>query len=102
PQRRRPCGRNLYRLARCHLASKLARGSICVFTARSSKSRNYLILLCTLDTWIVRSQKIETGVHRIAHTEKPSPHWIKVKNRRYSQLEGREEWFDQLLIRVAA
>jgi len=61
-----------------------------------------LILLCTFDTWIVRSQKIETGVHRIAHTEKPSPHGIKVKNPRYSQLEGREESFDQLLIRVAA
>ncbi len=27
-------------------------------------------------------------------TEKPSPHWIKLKNRRYSQLEGREELFD--------
>src|SRR5262249_52172351 len=26
-------------------------------------------------------------------TEKPSPHWIKVKNRGYSQLEGREELF---------
>jgi bifunctional non-homologous end joining protein LigD len=28
-------------------------------------------------------------------TEKPSPHWIKVKNRQYSQLEGREELFEQ-------
>jgi bifunctional non-homologous end joining protein LigD len=28
-------------------------------------------------------------------TEKPSPHWIKVKNRRYSQLEGREELFER-------
>ena len=27
-------------------------------------------------------------------TEKPSRHWIKVKNSRYSQLEGREELFD--------
>ena len=26
-------------------------------------------------------------------TEKPSRHWIKVKNSRYSQLEGREELF---------
>jgi ATP-dependent DNA ligase len=29
-------------------------------------------------------------------TEKPSPHWIKVKNRRYSELEGREELFDRV------
>jgi len=28
-------------------------------------------------------------------TEKPSPHWIKVKNPRYSQLEGREELFER-------
>jgi bifunctional non-homologous end joining protein LigD len=27
-------------------------------------------------------------------TEKPSPYWIKVKNRRYSQAEGREELFE--------
>jgi ATP-dependent DNA ligase len=27
-------------------------------------------------------------------TEKLSPYWIKVKNRRYSQLEGREESFE--------
>ena len=28
-------------------------------------------------------------------TEKPSRHWIKVKNARYSQLEGREELFER-------
>ena len=28
-------------------------------------------------------------------TEKPSPYWIKVKNRRYSQAEGREELFER-------
>jgi hypothetical protein len=28
-------------------------------------------------------------------TEKPSPHWIKVKNSRYSQAEGREELFEE-------
>jgi hypothetical protein len=28
-------------------------------------------------------------------TEKPSRHWIKVKNPRYSQLEGREELFER-------
>jgi ATP-dependent DNA ligase len=27
-------------------------------------------------------------------TEKPSRQWIKVKNSRYSQLEGREELFE--------
>ena len=30
-------------------------------------------------------------------TEKPSPYWIKVKNARYSQLEGREELFERRL-----
>jgi ATP dependent DNA ligase domain len=29
-------------------------------------------------------------------TDKPSRHWIKVKNSRYSQLEGREELFERL------
>ena len=28
-------------------------------------------------------------------TEKPSPHWIKIKNRNYSQAEGREELFER-------
>src|SRR5262245_4338841 len=28
-------------------------------------------------------------------TEKPSAYWIKAKNRRYSQLEGREEHFER-------
>jgi ATP-dependent DNA ligase len=28
-------------------------------------------------------------------TEKPSRHWIKVKNSRYSQIEGREELFER-------
>jgi len=28
-------------------------------------------------------------------TEKPSPYWIKVKNRRSSQAEGREELFER-------
>ena len=28
-------------------------------------------------------------------TEKPSRHWIKINNSRYSQLEGREELFER-------
>jgi ATP-dependent DNA ligase len=28
-------------------------------------------------------------------TGKPSPHWIKVKSRRYNQAEGREELFEK-------
>jgi hypothetical protein len=32
---------------------------------------------------------------RLTSTEKPSPYWIKVKNPRYSQLEGREELFER-------
>jgi ATP dependent DNA ligase domain len=30
-------------------------------------------------------------------TEKPSPYWIKVKNPRYSQIEGREDLFEKPL-----
>ena len=29
-------------------------------------------------------------------TEKPSRYWIKVKNTRYTQLEGREEFFERV------
>ena len=29
-------------------------------------------------------------------TEKPSPYWIKVKNPRYRQAEGREELFERV------
>lgn len=28
-------------------------------------------------------------------TEQPSPYWIKIKNRKYSQAEGRSELFDR-------
>jgi bifunctional non-homologous end joining protein LigD len=28
-------------------------------------------------------------------TEKPSPYWIKIKNRNYTQAEGREELFER-------
>ena len=27
-------------------------------------------------------------------TEKPSPYWVKIKNRKYSQAEGRHELFN--------
>jgi bifunctional non-homologous end joining protein LigD len=39
--------------------------------------------------------KRKTSVYRV--TEKPSPHWIKIKNRNYTQAEGREELFDPAL-----
>jgi hypothetical protein len=32
-------------------------------------------------------------------TEKPSRYWIKVKNPKYSQVEGREELFERVLRR---
>jgi hypothetical protein len=31
-------------------------------------------------------------------TDKPSPYWIKVKNRRYSQAEGRAQLFEPELL----
>jgi hypothetical protein len=37
------------------------------------------------------------SIHHISAkvTEKPSHYWIKVKNPRYSQLEGRQELFER-------
>jgi ATP-dependent DNA ligase len=35
-------------------------------------------------------------------TEKPSPYWVKIKNPRYSQAEGREELFDPAHTTVGA
>ena len=44
------------------------------------------------------SQKRPTSILRKEGIDGlPSPHWIKVKNSRYSQLEGREELFDRSL-----
>jgi hypothetical protein len=36
--------------------------------------------------------KRKTAIYR--PTEKPSPHWVKIKNPTYSQAEGREELFN--------
>ena len=33
-------------------------------------------------------------------TERPSPYWLKIKNPKYSQAEGRAEMFDELAGRV--
>ena len=37
--------------------------------------------------------KRKDSVYRAS--EKPSPHWIKIKNPNYSQAEGRQEWFER-------
>jgi bifunctional non-homologous end joining protein LigD len=39
--------------------------------------------------------KRKTSLYRA--TEEPSPYWIKIKNRNYTQAEGREELFDPSL-----
>jgi ATP-dependent DNA ligase len=39
--------------------------------------------------------KRKTALYR--PTDKPSPHWIKIKNRTYSQKEGRNELFEELV-----
>jgi hypothetical protein len=49
------------------------------------------VRVCDLDLeGIVAKQK--ASLYRA--TEKPSPYWIKIKNRNYTQAEGREELFD--------
>jgi bifunctional non-homologous end joining protein LigD len=47
--------------------------------------------VCALDLEGVVAKR-KNSVYRA--TEKPSPYWIKIKNRNYSQVEGREEFFD--------
>ena len=38
--------------------------------------------------------KREDSIYRAR--EKPSPHWIKIKNPNYNQAEGRQEMFEEL------
>ena len=47
---------------------------------------------CELDLEGIIAKRKES---RYRVTEKPSPHWIKIKNRNYSQAEGREELLER-------
>ena len=58
-----------------------------------ARGRDFFTKVCQLDLeGIVAKRK--TVPYRV--TEKPSPHWIKIKNPRYSQAEGREELFERV------
>jgi ATP-dependent DNA ligase len=50
--------------------------------------------VCSFDLEGVVAKR-KTSLYR--PTEKPSPYWIKIKNRNYTQTEGREELFDPAL-----
>jgi len=55
-------------------------------------SRTLFETACRMDLeGIVTKRK--DSVYRAS--EKPSPHWIKIKNPNYSQAEGRQEWFER-------
>ena len=56
-----------------------------------ARGRQFFEKVCELDLeGIVAKRK--SAAYRA--TEKPSPYWIKVKNPRYSQADGREELFN--------
>src|SRR5215831_17294777 len=50
--------------------------------------------VCALDLEGIAAKR-KDSLYRAA--EKPSPYWIKIKNRNYTQAEGREELFDPAL-----
>ena len=56
-----------------------------------ARGKEFFEKVCELDLeGIVAKRK--SAAYRA--TEKPSPYWIKVKNPRYSQAEGRDELFN--------
>jgi bifunctional non-homologous end joining protein LigD len=56
-----------------------------------ARGRQFFEKVCELDLeGIVAKRK--TSVYR--PREKPSPYWVKIKNPKYSQAEGREELFN--------
>jgi bifunctional non-homologous end joining protein LigD len=57
------------------------------------KSRLLYESVCQMDLEGIVAKRKES-VYRA--TEKPSPHWIKIKNPTYSQAEGRQEMFEEL------
>ena len=58
-----------------------------------ARGRPFFEKVCELDLeGIVGKRK--TASYRA--TDKPSPYWVKIKNPRYSQAEGRDELFDRV------
>jgi bifunctional non-homologous end joining protein LigD len=55
-----------------------------------TRGRQFFEKVCELDLEGMVAKR-KTATYR--QTEKPSPYWIKIKNQRYSQCEGREELF---------
>jgi len=58
----------------------------------SSAAANSSTKPCELD---LEGHGRQTERFEVPANEKPSPHWIKIKNRTYTQAEGREELFER-------
>ena len=57
-----------------------------------ARGRDFFTKVCELDLEGIVCKRKDSP-HKV--TEKPSRHWIKVKNSRYGLLEGREELFEE-------
>jgi bifunctional non-homologous end joining protein LigD len=56
-----------------------------------ARGRQFFEKVCELDLEGIVAKRKHS---QYRPTEKPSPHWVKIKNPRYSQAEGREELFN--------
>jgi len=56
-----------------------------------ARGRQFFEKVCELDLEGIVAKR-RSAAYRA--TEKPSPHWIKIKNPRYSQAEGSDELFN--------
>ena len=55
------------------------------------RGREFFEKVCELDLEGIVAKRRQSPYRA---TEKPSPHWVKIKNPKYSQAEGREELFN--------
>jgi bifunctional non-homologous end joining protein LigD len=55
------------------------------------RGRQFFEKVCELDLEGIVAKRKHS---QYRPTEKPSPHWVKIKNPKYSQAEGREELFN--------
>jgi hypothetical protein len=59
-----------------------------------------------LFVWCCPETSARCGSHTVPNpstltylSDKPSKHWIKVKNAKYTQMEGREEMFERQIVK---
>jgi bifunctional non-homologous end joining protein LigD len=56
-----------------------------------ARGRQFFEKVCELDLEGIVAKRKHS---QYRPTEKPSPHWVKIKNPKYSQAEGRRELFE--------